>query len=142
MFKPDQSAWIDTFSDAFIKLQCRTHCMTLGYYTLARLLYYVLVIQNLKRNARFFFTLFFSVLFVFIPPLRRRGWSTVLALPVLPSVLSSVSNIFRCTFLSNHASQPLQTWYGALARGPTRRLPNSILPGIYFPFYDLAYFLT
>ena len=31
----------------------------------------------------------------------------------------SVTNIFRRTFLSNNVSQPLQTWYGALARGPT-----------------------
>ena len=28
----------------------------------------------------------------------------------------SVTIIFCCTFLSSHASQPLQTWYGALAR--------------------------
>ena len=27
-------------------------------------------------------------------------------------------------FLSNHASQPLQTWYGASARGPTCCLQN------------------
>ena len=37
------------------------------------------------------------------------------------SALPSVTNIFRHTFLSNHASQPPQTWYGALARGPTSR---------------------
>ena len=53
---------------------------------------------------------------------------------------TSFSNIpwssakFRSTFLSNHASQPLQTWYGASARGPTRRLPNSRPPVIYFLF--------
>ena len=29
----------------------------------------------------------------------------------------SVTNVFCCTFLSNHASQPLQTYYGALAMG-------------------------
>ena len=45
---------------------------------------------------------------------EEEGGYIVLALSVLPSV----SNIFRHTFLSNHASQPLQTWYGASARGP------------------------
>ena len=53
------------------------------------------------------------------------GGNIVLAL----SVLLSVTNIFRHTFVSNHALQPLQTWYGALARGPTCRLLNSGLLG-------------
>ena len=62
----------------------------------------------------------------------------VLALSLLPSV----PNIFHHTFLSNHASQPLQTWYGALARGPTSQLPNSGLPVIYFLFHDMAHLWT
>ena len=45
-----------------------------------------------------------------------------------------VSNIFRRTFLSNHVSQGLQIWHGASARCPTRRLPNSGPPVIYFLF--------
>ena len=53
------------------------------------------------------------------------------------SVCQSVTNIFHHTFLSNYASQPPQTWYGASAMGPTRCLPNSLLPLIYFLFYDL-----
>ena len=40
------------------------------------------------------------------------------------SVFLSITNFFRHTFLSNHASQPLQTWYGTSARAPTCRLPN------------------
>ena len=135
---------------------------------------------------------------IFLPPLRRRGGYTGLTLFVLPSVflsiLPSVTNIFRHTFLSNHASQPpqtwygasvrgptftltkimsasylilvlrlslfsvhnkyfpwhfsqlpyikLQTWYGALTRGPTRSVWNSGLPVIYFLFYDLVCFPT
>ena len=55
---------------------------------------------------------------------------TVLAL----SVLLSVINIYCHTFLSNHASQSLQIWYCALARGPMCRLPNSGPPVIYFLF--------
>ena len=43
------------------------------------------------------------------PAWKKMGY-TVLALSVFPSVLLSVINIFRRTFLSNHASQPLQTW--------------------------------
>ena len=58
--------------------------------------------------------------------LQRRGY-TVLALSVLPSV----TNIFRHNFLSNHASQPLQTWYGALTRLPTHPLPDSRPPVFY-----------
>ena len=84
----------------------------------------------------------------FIPLLRKRRGYTGLALSVLPSVflpvlsfvLPSVANIFRRIFLSNHASQPLQTWYGVSARGSTRRLWNSGPRVIYFLFYDLVYF--
>ena len=75
---------------------------------------------------------------VIIPPLRRTGGYTVLA----PSVLPSVTNIFHHIFLSNHASQPLQTWYGASARGPTGCLSNLGPPVIYLLVYDLVYFLT
>ena len=53
-----------------------------------------------------------------------------------------ITNIFPHTFLSNHASQPLQTWYSTLSSGPTRCLLNSGLPVIYFLFYDLVYFPT
>ena len=69
------------------------------------------------------------------------GGKTVLTLSVLPSVLFSVTNIFHGTFLSNHASQPFQAWYGALARCPTRRLSNSDAPVIYFLslFFDLTW---
>ena len=56
------------------------------------------------------------------------------------SVRPSVTSIFRCTFLSNHASQQLQTWYGASARSPTFCLLNSHPPVIYFLFYDLVFF--
>ena len=51
----------------------------------------------------------------YTPASKKRGY-TVLALSVLPYillVLPSVTNIFCCTFLSNHASQPFQTWHGA-----------------------------
>ena len=58
------------------------------------------------------------------------------------SVLASVTNISRRTFLSNHALQPLQTWYGTSDRGPKRRLSNSGPPLIYFLFDDLVYFPT
>ena len=68
--------------------------------------------------------------------LRRRGWYIVLAL----SIPLSVTNIFHHVFLSNHASQPLQTWYGALAKGPTIRLPNSGPPVIYFLFPSLVHY--
>ena len=61
---------------------------------------------------------------------------------VLPSVPPSLSNIFNHTFLSNHASKPVQTLYGASARSPTCRLPNSRLPVIHFLFFDVVYFLT
>ena len=64
------------------------------------------------------------------------------ALSFHPSFCPSVANICQCTFLSNHASQPLQTWYGASARGPTRGLPNSRQPFIYFLFFDFVYFPT
>ena len=51
---------------------------------------------------------------VIMPPLRRiRG---VYCFQLFPSVLPSVTNIVCRTFLSNHASQPLQTWYVAFAR--------------------------
>ena len=56
--------------------------------------------------------------------------------------LRYVSNISCRTFLRNHALQPLQTWYGASAKGSICRLPNSGPPVIYFLFYDLVYFPT
>ena len=59
-----------------------------------------------------------------------------------PSVVPFVTNIFCRTFFSNHASQPLHTWYGTSAKGLTRRLPNSGPPVIYFLFHDLVYFPT
>ena len=67
----------------------------------------------LESGPRFVVFIFFPemIRMIFIPLLRRRGGYIVLAL--------SVTNIFHCIFLSNHASQPLQTWYGAEARGPT-----------------------
>ena len=79
-----------------------------------------------------------------IPPLGRRGGCTVLLVFVSPSVLLSVTSIFHLTFLSNHASQPLQTWYGSLTRGLTLGLQNSDPPLTCFLFYDLhvAYFPT
>ena len=55
------------------------------------------------------------------PRFEEEGGYTVFALSVRPSA----TNTFCHTFLSNHASQPFQTWCGALARGPTLRLPNS-----------------
>ena len=74
----------------------------------------------------------------FIPPLQRRGRVFYFSY-VRPSVHT---NVFHHTFLSNHASQPHQTWYGALARGPTRRLPNSGQPVIYFLVPCLVHFWT
>ena len=71
------------------------------------------------------------------PATKKRGY-TILALSVLPSV----PNIFRRTFLDNHASQPLQTWYDALTRGSTRHLPNSGPPVIYFLFPGSVHFLS
>ena len=65
-------------------------------------------------------------------------------LPVLrPSFLfdiPSVSNIFPPTFFRNHASQPLQTSYGAFAGEPTSCLLNFCPPVIYLIFYDFVYF--
>ena len=59
------------------------------------------------------------------------------------SVRPSVHNqYFRHTLLSNHASQPLQTWYGALAMGPTRHLPKSGRQGIFFLFSSSVHFWT
>ena len=58
------------------------------------------------------------------------------------SVLASVTNIFCCAFLSNHASQPLQTLYDTLARGPTRCVRNSGLPVMYFLFPSSVHFWT
>ena len=63
-----------------------------------------------------------------------RGVSCLL--PVLRLSLFSdfpyITNIFRLTFLSNRASQPLQTWYGAWLgvlhiayRIQVRQLPTS-----------------
>ena len=54
----------------------------------------------------------------------------------------SVINIFRTTFLSNHTSQSLQTWYDASARVPTRRFPNSGPPVIFFLFPGSVQFWT
>ena len=76
--------------------------------------------------------------FFFIPKLGRRGRYTALAL----SFLLSLTNIFHHTFLSNHASQPFQTWYGASARGLTSCLPNSGLPVVYFLFPGSVHFWT
>ena len=58
---------------------------------------------------------------------------------VRPSVRN---NSFRGTFLSNHASHSLKTWYGASARDPTHRLPNSGPPVIYFLFPGSVHFWT
>ena len=76
-------------------------------------------------------------LFRFLYPASKKRGYTILAL----SVLTSITNIFCHTFLGNHASQPLQTWYGALARGPICHLLNSGLPAIYFLFPGLVHFL-
>ena len=54
----------------------------------------------------------------------------------------SVTNTFHHFFLSNHTSQPLKTWYGALARGPRCRLPNSGQPVIYILLPGLVQFWT
>ena len=54
----------------------------------------------------------------------------------------SVTSIFCCTFLNNHASQPFHTWYGASARGPTCFLRNSRPPVIYFLFPGSVHFWT
>ena len=61
---------------------------------------------------------------------------------VILSVPPTVTSIFCHSFLSNHASQPLNTWYVVLARVPTCRLPNTGLPLICFLFNDLVYFRT
>ena len=81
---------------------------------------------------------FLFLSYIYYTPLRRRGGYTVLAL----SILLSLTNVYGSTFLSNHASQPLQTWYGALARGPTSCLLNSGPPVIYFPFPGSVHFWT
>ena len=52
------------------------------------------------------------------------------------SFLLSLTNIFRHIFLGNHASQPLQTWYGAFARDSTRTWRYFCLPMIYFLFCE------
>ena len=80
----------------------------------------------------------------FYTPLRRRRGYKILAMSlspsicfpsVIPFVLLSVRNqTFHGFFLSNHASQPLQTWYGASSRDPTLGLPNSCPPVNYFLF--------
>ena len=54
-------------------------------------------------------------------------------------IFSDITNIFRRTFLSNHAS--LETWYDVLAMVPSRRLLNS-RPLVYLFFYDLGYIQT
>ena len=76
--------------------------------------------------------------FIFLFNFRRRGY-TGFALCVRPSFRLYVTNIFVALF---HASQPLQTWYGASAKGPARHLPNSGPPVIYYLFHDLVYFQT
>ena len=54
-----------------------------------------------------------AILSFIIPRFWRSGVSLLSSVhPVRPSI----TNICRRTFLSNHASQPLHTWYGALAR--------------------------
>ena len=73
--------------------------------------------------------------YFYTPKLKKRVF-IVLAL----SIFSSVTNIFYWTFLSNHASQPLQTLYGGLAIGPTNRSLNSGLPVIYFLFPGSVHF--
>ena len=80
-------------------------------------LYFELTTQNQSNSI---------LRWIIIPPIGRRGGSTVLSLSVLPSA----SNNFRRTDLSNHASQPLHTWYSASAMGLTRCLPNSSPPVI------------
>ena len=73
------------------------------------------------------------------PRFSEEGEYTGVALSILLSVflsvLPSVTNIFYHTFLSNHASQPLNTWYGASAMRHTRRLPKfrstSCLPPVF-----------
>ena len=74
---------------------------------------------------------------IFLQVIIPRGGYTLLALSVLPSA----TDIFRLNFLK-HASQPLQTWYGALARSRTRRIPNLGLPPIYFLFTGSVLFWT
>ena len=49
------------------------------------------------------------------------------------------SRNFCHTFLGNHASQQLETCYGASARDPTNHLPNFRRSVIYFPFYDFIF---
>ena len=75
------------------------------------------------------------------PHYKEKGGVNCLSF-VCPSVLPSVTNTFCHTFPSNHASQSLQTWYGALARGPTSCLLNSCWPFIYFLFPGLVHFWT
>ena len=54
---------------------------------------------------------------------------------IMTSDIPSITNIFCHTFLSNHTSQPLKTWYSALARDATCCL-NSGPPIIYFLFMN------
>ena len=75
---------------------------------------------------------------IYTPALKKGGG--VYCFSSVPPVLPSIMNIFHCTFLNNHVSQLFQTWYGALARGPTRRLPNSGPPVIYFLFLGSVHF--
>ena len=86
------------------------------------------------------------ILILYYTLLRRRGGIYYLVLSfcpsLCPSIRLSVTIIFNRIFLSNHASQLLQTWYGALARCATSSLPNSCPPFIYLLFYDLVYFST
>ena len=77
----------------------------------------------------------------YTPTSKKRGY-TVLGLSVLLSVHPSLTNLFHHTFLSNHASQPLQIWYGALARDPYCHLLNSGPLVLYFLFCSLVHFWT
>ena len=66
---------------------------------------------------------------------KDEGGYTVFALSVHLSV--------RHTFLRNHASQPIQTWYGALARGPTFTSASYLLPVSRLSlFFDIAWSST
>ena len=76
-----------------------------------------MVITNIFSFSHNVFYYVKEIFFSLYPPLQRRGGYTVLTLSVLLSILPSVTIIFRHTFLSNHASQPLQTkviWLGVL----------------------------
>ena len=69
-----------------------------------------------------------------IPLLRRRGGVTGFAQSVSPSV----TNIFHHTFLSNHASRPLRTWYG---NGTYTSLTEFMFASYLLPISKLGSFL-